>query len=157
MTEAQSASRAAFASPTSIQNGEGAKPTRATAPRSKKSSNGPAAFFSDVRAALDARARLFRLELRRNGIYAGYIAAFAVGGALLAVIAWLLLVGAVVGGLLSAGLHWALAVIIALALQVIAIFVLLRAMRVLLGNLTFTVIRRSWSPKHLRGPNGAIS
>ena len=159
MTDAQIAGDARFAgaAPASLSRGDGTKPEPATSSEKKKGLNNSGAFFSSVRDALQARGGLFKLELKRNGISAAYIGAFAVGAALLGVTAWLVLVAGVVGGVLSAGLHWALAVIIALALQVIAVFVLLRAIRAFVKNLTFEAVRRSWSPTHSKGLNGPIS
>ena len=159
MTDAQVANRAPFpgATPTSLSSGDGAKPGRAAASGAKKRSHESGAFSSGVRDAFETRRRLFKLELKRNGVSAAYIAAFAVGSAVLGVAAWLVLVAGVVGGLLSAGLHWALAVIVALALQGLAVFVLLRAIRAFVRNLTFEAVRRSWLPKHSKDLNGPIS
>ena len=156
MTDAQVAGRArvADAAPASLSRGDGAEPKRAWSAKRLNKSGG---FFSGVREAFEARGGLFKLELKRNGISAAYMAAFAVGAALLGVTAWLVLVAGVVGGVLSAGLHWTLAVIIALALQVIAVLVVLRAIRAFVRNFTFDAVRRSWSPTLSKGLNGPIS
>lgn len=115
---------------------------------------GPAQFFAAARAALDSRARLFKLEAKKNAISAAYVAVFAVGAAVLGVTAWLVLLGALFAGAVAAGLHWVLAVIIALALQALVIFMLVRAIRPLLKNTTFAATRGAWSSRHLRSSHG---
>ncbi len=153
---AESAREASSWRDTSFRRGHSARRERAAA-STKERPNSGRPFFAGARGVFDARASLFKLELRRNGVAAGYMAAFAVGSALLAFSAWLLFMGAVVGAAVSAGLHWALAVVIVLALQSVAIFVLVRAMRALVGNLTFATTRGSWSSAHLKVRNGPIS
>ncbi len=153
---AESAREASSWRDTSFRRGHSARRERPAASAKQRRNDGRT-FFAGAREVFDARARLFKLELRRNGVSAGYMAAFAVASALLAVSAWLLLMGAFVGAALSAGLHWALAVVIVLALQSVAVFVLVRAMRALVGNLTFATTRGSWSSAPLKVRNGPIS
>ena len=153
---AESATQASSSRDSSTRRGGRARREWAAASR-RRSRDGGRAYFAGVREVFDARARLFKLELRRNGLSAAYMAAFAVGSALLAVTAWLLLMATVVNAAFSAGLHWALAVVIVLALQSLAIFFLVRALRAMVGNLTFPTTRGSWSSAHLKGLHGPIS
>ncbi len=80
--------------------------------------------------------------------------AFAVGAALLGVTAWLILIGAIIVGAVAAGVHWVLAVAVAIALHAVAVFFLLRAIRGMVENLTFAGTRRTLeSADHMKGPD----
>ena len=71
--------------------------------------------------------------------------AFGVGAALLAVTAWLILIAGLVYGAVVAGVPWVLAGIIAIALHAVAVFMLVRAIRAMVENLTFAATRRTLS------------
>lgn len=113
-----------------------------------------AQFVEDLRAAFSARFYLFELEAKRAAWSAAYMLAFAVGAALLGVTAWLILIGAVIVGAVAAGVHWVLAVAVAIALHAVAVFFLLRAIRGMVENLTFAGTRRTLeSTDHMKGPD----
>ena len=113
-----------------------------------------AQFIEDLRAAFSARFNLFELEAKRAAWSAAYMLAFAVGAALLGVTAWLILIGAAIVGAVAAGVHWVLAVAVAIALHAVAVFFLLRAIRGMVENLTFAGTRRTLeSTAHMKGPD----
>jgi TRAP-type C4-dicarboxylate transport system permease small subunit len=71
--------------------------------------------------------------------------AFAVGAALLGVTAWLILIGALIYGAVTAGVPWLIAAIVAIALHAVAVFLLVRAIRAMVDNLTCAATRRTLS------------
>jgi len=82
--------------------------------------------------------------------------AFAVGAALLGVTAWLILVGALIVGAVSAGVHWLLVVTVAIALHVGAAFFLVRSIRGMVKNLNFEGTRRTLKRRErANGPNSS--
>lgn len=101
--------------------------------------------IEEVRAAFSARFHLFELEAKRAAWAAAYMLAFAVGAALLGVTAWLILIGALIVGAVSMGVPWAAAVIVAIALHAVAVFFLVRSIRAMVDNLTFSATRRTLS------------
>lgn len=112
-------------------------------------------FFDDLRATFTARFHLFELEAKRAAWSAAYMFALAVGAALLGVTAWLILVGALIVGAVSAGVHWLLVVAVAIALHVGAAFLLIRLVKGMVDNLTFESTRRAMSRRG--GRNQAAS
>jgi hypothetical protein len=102
-------------------------------------------FVSEIRAAFNARFYLFELEAKRAVWSAAYMLAFAVGAALLGVTAWLILIGALIYGAVTAGVPWLIAAIVAIALHAVAVFLLVRAIRAMVDNLTFAATRRTLS------------
>lgn len=104
-------------------------------------------FIEEVRAAFSARFYLLELEAKRAARSAAYMLAFAVGAALLGVTAWLILMGALIVGAVNLGVPWPLAVAVAIALHAGAAFLLLRAIRSMVDNLTFAATRRTLSQK----------
>lgn len=66
-------------------------------------------LLSDLRGALTERAKLVALELRLAGMTLLRLVVYAVIVAILVVTAWLGVMGGVVVGFISVGLHWALA------------------------------------------------
>ena len=102
-----------------------------------------AQFIREIRAAFGARFLLFELEAKRAAWSAAYMLAFAVGAALLGVTAWLLLIAGLVYGAVVAGVPWLVAGIVAIALHAVAVFLLVRAIRALVDNLTFAATRRT--------------
>ncbi len=102
-------------------------------------------FIREIRAAFGARFHLFELEAKRAVWSAAYMLAFAVGAALLGVTAWLILIGALMYGAVAVGVPWLIAAIVAIALHVIVVFLLVRAIRAMVDNLTFAATRRTLS------------
>jgi hypothetical protein len=102
-------------------------------------------FVSEIRAAFNARFYLFELEAKRAVWSAAYMLAFAVGAALLGVTAWLILIGALIYGAVAAGVPWLIAAIVAIALHAVVVFLLVRAIRAMVDNLTFAATRRTLS------------
>ena len=100
-------------------------------------------FISEVRAAFSARFYLFELEAKRAASAAAYMLAFATAAALLGVTAWLILIGALIYGAVAAGVPWIVAAIVAIALHAVGAFMLVRAIRSMVDNLTFAATRRS--------------
>ena len=100
-------------------------------------------FISEVRAAFSARFYLLEIEAKRAAWSAAYMLGFAVGAALLAVTAWLILVGALIYGAVTAGVPWVIAAIAAIALHAVGAFLLVRAVRSMVDNLTFAATRRT--------------
>ncbi len=112
-------------------------------------------FISELRAAFSARFYLFELEAKRAAASAAYMLAFATGAALLGVTAWLILIGALIYGAVSAGVPWVIAAIIAIALHAVGAFMLVRALRSMVENLTFAATRRTLSKADSAGaPDG---
>ena len=100
-------------------------------------------FISEVRAAFSARFYLFELEAKRAAWSAAYMLAFATAAALLGVTAWLILIGALIYGAVAAGVPWIVAAIVAIALHAVGAFMLIRAIRSMVDNLTFAATRRT--------------
>jgi TRAP-type C4-dicarboxylate transport system permease small subunit len=86
---------------------------------------------------------LFELEAKRAAWSAAYMLAFATAAALLGVTAWLILIGALIYGAVSAGVPWIVAAIVAIALHGVGAFLLVRAIRSMVENLTFAATRRT--------------
>ena len=126
--------------------GSASSPTRARAARS--SATAPtrptiSQFISEVRAAFSARFYLFELEAKRAAWSAAYMLAFATAAALLGVTGWLILIGALIYGAVAAGVPWIVAAIVAIALHAVGAFMLIRAIRSMVDNLTFAATRRT--------------
>jgi Putative Actinobacterial Holin-X, holin superfamily III len=100
-------------------------------------------FVNEIRAAFSARFHLFELEAKRAAWSAAYMLAFATAAALLGVTAWLILIGALIYGAVSAGVPWIVAAIVAIALHGVGAFLLVRAIRSMVENLTFAATRRT--------------
>ena len=124
----------------------GASPSGTARPRGPPPARPSIAqFVSEIRAAFNARFYLFELEAKRAVWSAAYMLAFAVGAALLGVTAWLILIGALIYGAVTAGVPWLIAAIVAIALHAVAVFLLVRAIRAMVDNLTFAATRRTLS------------
>ena len=80
---------------------------------------------------------------------------FAAAAALLAVTAWLIAIGALVYGAVVAGVPWIVAAVVAIALHAVAVFLLVRAIRAMVDNLTFAATRRTLSDQSAFGPQDA--
>lgn len=100
-------------------------------------------FIREIRAAFGARFHLFELEAKRAAWSAAYMVAFGVGAALLGVTAWLILIAGLVYGAVVAGVPWFVAGVIAIALHAVAVYLLVRAIRAMVENLTFAATRRT--------------
>ena len=142
-------SREPFARPrtgfSSTAASAGASPSGTARPRAPPARPSIAQFVSEIRAAFNARFYLFELEAKRAVWSAAYMLAFAVGAALLGVTAWLILIGALIYGAVTAGVPWLIAAIVAIALHAVAVFLLIRAIRAMVDNLTFAATRRTLS------------
>ena len=143
-------SRESFARPrpgsSSTAASAGAGPSGTARPRGSPAARPSIAqFVSEIRAAFNARFYLFELEAKRAVWSAAYMLAFAVGAALLGVTAWLILVGALIYGAVTSGVPWLIAAIVAIALHAVAVFLLIRAIRAMVDNLTFAATRRTLS------------
>ena len=130
----------------------GAAGAAAGAPRARVAARDPdrpsarpsiSQFISEVRAAFSARFYLFELEAKRAASAAAYMLAFATAAALLGVTAWLILIGAMIYGAVAAGVPWIVAALVAIALHAVAVFMLIRAIRSMVDNLTFAATRRT--------------
>ena len=71
--------------------------------------------------------------------------AFVSAAALLGVTAWLILIAGLVYGAVVAGVPWVVAAIVAIALHAVGVFLLVRAIRAMVENLTFAATRRTLS------------
>ena len=112
-------------------------------------------FINEVRAAFSARFFLFELEAKRAAWSAAYMLAFATAAALLGVTGWLILIGALIYGAVAAGVPWIVAAIVAIALHTIGAFMLIRAIRSMVDNLTFAATRRTLAKADsAEAPNG---
>lgn len=86
------------------------------------------ALWDDARGAVVDRVRLLLLELRLSGVTLVQLVIYAVIVAVLVVTAWLALVGGLVAGFVSAGVHWAFAVGIVIAVNLGVAAWLMRSM-----------------------------
>ena len=100
-------------------------------------------FISEVRAAFSARFYLLELEAKRAAWSAAYMFGFAIAAMLLAVTAWLILMGALIYGAVTVGVPWAIAAAVAIALHAVGAFLLVRAIKSMVDNLTFAATRRT--------------
>ena len=113
-----------------------------------------AKVIEQVLAAFSARFHLFELEAKRAAWAAAYMMAFAVGAALLGVTAWLILIGALIVGVVAAGVPWVVAVVVAIALHAVGVFLLVRGIRSMVENLTFSATRRTLSNNNTSTDDG---
>lgn len=124
---------------------ERARPQAGAAAQAQEPKPSIAKVFEEISAAFNARFRLFELEAQRAAWSAAYMVACAVAAALLGVTAWLILIGALIAGVVAAGVPWVLAAAGAILLHAVGVFFLLRGIRSMVGNLTFAATRRSLS------------
>jgi len=103
------------------------------------------ALWSDVQGAITERFKLLGLELRLAGMTLVQVLVMAVIVAVLVVTAWLGLMGGVVVGLMSVGLHWAIALGVGIAINLAVAAWLVRGM--------LQLIERVGMPASLRGFN----
>ncbi|MGH6611355.1 MAG: phage holin family protein [Burkholderiaceae bacterium] len=119
--------------------------TRPIQPQPSAAKPSIAQFIEEIKAAFNARFYLFELEAKRAAWSAAYMLAFAVGAALLGVTAWLILIGALIVGAVAVGVPAWVAVVVAIALHAVGVFLLIRGIRSLVENLTFSATRRTLS------------
>ncbi len=114
-------------------------------------------WASDISAAFGARAHLIELEAKQAAWSAAYMIGFAVAAALLAVTAWLTLVGGLMTLAIRLGVPWWLTVIVAIVLHAGAAFLLLTRIRNLVSNLTFAATRRTLSRQPAGTEHGGVA
>lgn len=112
---------------------------------------------NEFSAAFSARAHLLELEAKQAAWSAAYIIGFAVAAALLAVTAWLILVGGLMTLAIRLGVPWWLAVLVAIGLHGGAAWLLLARVRDLVGNLTFAATRRTLSRQPAGSEHGGVA
>lgn len=91
--------------------------------------------FAELPGLLGDRVQLLSLELRRAGLALARIVLLLVATTILGVTAWVALWGAMVGGLSALGLHWALALLAMLLINLAAAALAVARMRRLAGRL----------------------
>jgi hypothetical protein len=91
--------------------------------------------LAELPGLLSDRVQLLSLELRRAGLALARIVLLLVATAILGVTAWVALWGAVVGGLSALGMHWALALLAVLLINLAAAALAVARMRALAGRL----------------------
>lgn len=99
-------------------------------------------LFEDARGAISERVKLVSLELRLATMTLMQVVVLAVIVAVLAVTAWLMIVGGVVAGFVSLGLHWGIALVLAIAINLGVAFALVKMM--------IKLVERVSLPKSLR-------
>ena len=108
-------------------------------------------LWHELPGLISDRVDLLTLEARRASRALMKIAVLAVAATLLGVTAWLTLWSAVVGLLMLAGLHWSLALLAVLVVNLGAVWWAVARMRALLPDLRLSATRRhltfSPSPK----------
>jgi hypothetical protein len=100
------------------------------------------ALLHELPGLISDRVELFALELARAGRALARIVAWLVAIAIVGVTAWLALWAGVVVGFIQLGLHWALALLIVLAINLVAVIVGLKQVRGLATRLSLPATRR---------------
>ena len=102
-------------------------------------------LVADLRGAIGDRVELLSLELSAASRAAAQLAVLVATAAIVAVTAWMGLWAVVAGLLIRAGMHWALALLVVIGLNLlVAVIALLRA-RALLPRLSLPATRRHLS------------
>ena len=137
--------RASVSEPTLATTARTADAKPRSTSRSSESPTRPSIsqFINEIRAAFGARFHLFELEAKRAAWSAAYMLAFATAAALLGVTGWMILIGALIYGAVTAGVPWVVAAIVAIGLHAVGAFLLVRAIRSMVDNLTFAATRRT--------------
>ncbi|HET7863490.1 MAG TPA: phage holin family protein [Burkholderiaceae bacterium] len=91
--------------------------------------------FAELPGLVSDRVQLLSLELRRAGQALARIVGLLVAAAILAATAWLALWGAVAGGLSALGMHWGLALLAVLLINLAGAALAVARMRELAGRL----------------------
>jgi hypothetical protein len=100
------------------------------------------ALLHELPGLISDRVELFALELARAGRALARIVAWLVAIAIVGVTAWLALWAGLVVGLIQLGLHWAWALLIVLAINLVAAVVGLKQVRHLASRLSLPATRR---------------
>jgi hypothetical protein len=93
------------------------------------------AVWNDLRGALHERARLLTLEVRLAGLTLVQLVLYAVMVAVLIVSAWIGLMGALVVGIVSIGLHWGIGLAAGIVLNLAFAAWLVRSMFALIDRM----------------------
>lgn len=91
--------------------------------------------FAELPGLVSDRVQLLSLELRRAGQALARIVGLLVAAAILGATAWVALWGAVAGGLSALGMHWALALLAVLLINLAGAALAVARMRELAGRL----------------------
>jgi hypothetical protein len=100
------------------------------------------ALLHELPGLISDRVELLALELARAGRALARIVAWLVAIAIVGVTAWLALWAGLVVGLIQAGLHWAWALLIVLAINLVAVAIGLKQVRRLATRLSLPATRR---------------
>jgi hypothetical protein len=99
-------------------------------------------LWQELPGLVSDRVELLSLELQRAGMALVQITVLVVAAAILGVTAWLVLWVAVVGLLVTAGLHWLLALALVLLANLLAAWLAVARVRKLLPSLKLPATRR---------------
>ncbi|HJV71321.1 phage holin family protein [Ideonella sp.] len=119
------------------------------------------ALLRELPGLFSDRVELFTLELSRASAALGRIVAWLVSIAVVGVTAWLALWAGLGVGLVHLGLHWALALLLVLAVNLLAVVVGLNQVRRLARQLSLPATRRhltlgnAWSAPEAAPPTGS--
>lgn len=111
-------------------------------------------LWRELPGLISDRVDLLTLELQRAGRALMQIVALVVVAAILAVTAWLALWSAVVGLLMALGLHWSLALLVVLVVNLGAAWWAVARMRSLVPDLRLPATRRHLVPSPSPQPKG---
>jgi hypothetical protein len=100
------------------------------------------ALWRELPGLVSDRVELLSLELHRAGVALAQIVAMVVVAAILGVTAWLALWTGVVLALLAAGLHWAIALVVVLVVNVVSIWLAIARVKKLAPLLKLPATRR---------------
>lgn len=103
--------------------------------------------FAELPGLVSDRVRLLSLELRRAGQALARIVGLLVAAAILGATAWMALWGAVAGGLSALGMHWALALLAVLLINLAGAALVVARMRDLAGRLRLPATLRHLTPR----------
>ncbi|AKJ30615.1 phage holin family protein [Caldimonas brevitalea] len=112
-------------------------------------------LWHELRGSLQERAKLFSLEAQRTGLTLVQMVLYAVVAAVLVVTSWLGLMGGIAAWLvLSADVHWGVALLVVVALNLVAAGLLAWYMRGLVRRLGFpATIRQLKSSQQQKPPS----
>ncbi len=99
-------------------------------------------LWRELPGLVSDRIELLSLEVRRAGSALAQIVALVVMAAILGVTAWLALWGVAIGGLMALGLHWAVALLVVLLINLGAAWLAISRARGLVPQLGLPATRR---------------
>lgn len=99
-------------------------------------------LWRELPGLVSDRIELLSLEVRRAGSALAQIVALVVMAAILGVTAWLALWGVAIGGLMALGLHWAVALLVVLLINLGAAWLAISRARGLVPRLGLPATRR---------------